>query len=278
MGKLILCRGNLAKHPYRFKLSGVGIYSIEELCYFLYNNSFLLREELFDEDLVSWLREEIDMPEMADKLHQMIEGDATLTDMVISLLCSCDYYDEKDVVKLAQELEQLEQLTVYGRKLRRGDNFLQFGNYAKAACEYESLLQSKELEGISEEEYAGLLHNLGVAYCHVSTYEEAAEWFLKAYEKGQQEASLKQYLFALKLSGNGERYANEIQKFHVTPEQKKEYEMELGKYLLHSDDDPVVSEVLATKRLRSQGRVNEYYQKIDKIIGDWKQEYRKEVR
>ena len=277
MGKLILCNGKLAEHPFRFKLTGTGIYSIEELCYFLYNNSYLLRQELFDEDLVDWLRDEIDMPEMADKLHSMITGNNSLTDIVISLLCSCDYYGEKEVGEMLELLETLDKLSDAGTRKMRADNLLEYGNYAKAAKIYEALLQAETESDAIQEKRSEVLHNLGVAYVHIASYRQASEWFRRAYEENEREDSLKQYLFALKLAQDNSAYEEALEHYEVSEESKKSYERELGKYLMETDETEDMKQVMNLKSLRKNGRINEYYSNMDKLIGKWKQEYRKEV-
>ena len=55
----ILCKGALAKEPYIVPVSEVPVYSLEELCYYMYNNIYSITEEFFDERLVTWLREEV---------------------------------------------------------------------------------------------------------------------------------------------------------------------------------------------------------------------------
>ena len=92
MGKFILCTGKLAEEPLHFPLTNCDVYSIEELCYYLYENIYTIMEETFNRKMVVWLKEQLEMPEMADKLEQMIENKNSMTDIVVSLLCCSDYY------------------------------------------------------------------------------------------------------------------------------------------------------------------------------------------
>ena len=278
MGKLILCKGKIAENPFRFKLSETNIYTIEELCYFLYHNKYILSQELFDKDLVKWLEDAIDMPEMADKLRAMIDGHNSLTDIVISLLCSCDYYGETEVKEMAEILDSIDQFTVCGRRKMKGDNYLKYGNYAKAAKEYEIILQSSELSELTREEHGAVLHNLAVTYVYIATYHKAAEYFEKAYKISETNESLKQYLFALKLGNHNMEYEKEINNYQLPKEVKKEYDLELHKNLMQSSDQSEYKKaIMNIKNLREYGRIGEYYEEINKIIGKWKQEYRKEV-
>ena len=42
MGKIILCRGKKADTPLTVLQTGVKLYTAEELCYYIYNNIYLI--------------------------------------------------------------------------------------------------------------------------------------------------------------------------------------------------------------------------------------------
>ena len=65
MGKFIFCIGNKAKVPYTFRTTGINVYTMEELCYYLYHNIDTLEEDIGDIQLVSWIRTELGMTERA---------------------------------------------------------------------------------------------------------------------------------------------------------------------------------------------------------------------
>ena len=50
MSSLILCNTVKASNPYNFRLTDTNIYTIEELCYYIYNNIYIITEEIFDEE------------------------------------------------------------------------------------------------------------------------------------------------------------------------------------------------------------------------------------
>lgn len=47
MGKFILCSGKRAKEPYYVNVTDTVLYTIEELCYFLYQNIYLVADDFF---------------------------------------------------------------------------------------------------------------------------------------------------------------------------------------------------------------------------------------
>ena len=59
MSGYILWQGKRAKNPYYISNISTNIYSIEELCYYLYHNIYLLDETIINEQLLVWMKEEL---------------------------------------------------------------------------------------------------------------------------------------------------------------------------------------------------------------------------
>ena len=66
MGNLILCHDRHAAHPYEISRIHCRIFTIEELCYYLCNNLYLIDYTIMNEPLCTWLEEELGMKELAD--------------------------------------------------------------------------------------------------------------------------------------------------------------------------------------------------------------------
>ena len=58
MSPVILCLGKRAEIPYCIPVSGINVYSVEELCYFFGENAFLLDDGIINKHLVEWLEEQ----------------------------------------------------------------------------------------------------------------------------------------------------------------------------------------------------------------------------
>ena len=71
MSKPILCIGTYAKTPFHIEKVGKNVYCIEELCYILVNNAFLLDEDSFGNDLFDWIEKECSLERLADELRSM---------------------------------------------------------------------------------------------------------------------------------------------------------------------------------------------------------------
>ena len=55
MGSLILCHKKKAKHPYEISRIHTRISTLEELCYYLCNNLYLIDYTIMNEQLCRWI-------------------------------------------------------------------------------------------------------------------------------------------------------------------------------------------------------------------------------
>ena len=72
MGRPILCIGTYAKNPFHIEKIGKNVYCIEELCYCIVQNAFLLDEDSFNKELFDWIAVECSLDELADELRSML--------------------------------------------------------------------------------------------------------------------------------------------------------------------------------------------------------------
>ncbi len=218
----ILCKGDLAKEPYIIPITEVPVYSLEEMCYYIYNNIYSVTEEFFDKRLVSWLQEQVHTPTLAKKMKVLIERGNDIKDLVVTLLCSCDYYKEDEIVKLVTVMEKISNLPSHKKNKMKADNYLNAGKYGKALQEYKKLIHGELAEKFSAEEYGNLLHNQAIAQFHVSSFHEATKGFKEAYDRNHNPASLEQYLYALLMNEQEEEFLKEAVSNDVSMEKMDE--------------------------------------------------------
>ena len=58
MSTMILCRDKLAVNPLYISCSDVRLYSNEELCYYIYNNIYIITNDFISDELIHFLRYE----------------------------------------------------------------------------------------------------------------------------------------------------------------------------------------------------------------------------
>lgn len=202
----ILCQGKIAKKPYEIPYTSKKVYSIEELCYYIYNNIYTINEDFFQESLVKWLRDETENVTLAKKLKSMFMMGTNLKDLVVTLLCGCDYYKEEEIRHIVDVIDETESLPLYKKKKIKADNFLRSGRYGKSLAEYRKLLNSTYAENFSTEEYGDILHNQGIALFYTSSFGEAASSFIEAYIRNGRKDSLEHYLFVLLMEGKNKEF------------------------------------------------------------------------
>lgn len=59
MSGYILCQAKKAQTPYFIENISTNIYSLEELCYYLYHNLYLVDKTIVNEGLCGWIAEEL---------------------------------------------------------------------------------------------------------------------------------------------------------------------------------------------------------------------------
>ena len=200
MSGLILCRTREAENPYYISNMDLKIYSLEELCYYIYNNIYLIGIDLVDNKLVAFIRYEIKEAELADKLDYFIKEKAGLAEIVITILKYVDYYNLSEIEELREILLTLDTQNVLERLKARADGFLENRCYFSAMKNYRNIINSDKDNTLPGIFYAKVYHNMGVSYANLYLFKQSIEYFNEAYKIGQHEESLKCRMVAEKLA------------------------------------------------------------------------------
>ena len=67
MSNVIVCEGTLAKTPYFVSEDGINLYSIEELCYYLMTNAYLLDDSFVEIHLAEWIANECSLESLGKR-------------------------------------------------------------------------------------------------------------------------------------------------------------------------------------------------------------------
>lgn len=216
---LVLCSGKVARTPYEMPFTRQKVYSLEELCYYIYNNIYSINEDFFQESLSVWLREETDHPVLAKKLEGMFPAHPGLKDLVVTILCGCDYYREEEIRSLVKIMDGIENLPLYKKKKIKADNYLRAGRYGKSLLEYRKLLHGSFAVNFTTEEYGDILHNQGIAHFYTSSFAEAGEDFKEAFVRNNRKASLEHYLWILLMEGKNDLFEAEAVSYGMDTEE-----------------------------------------------------------
>ena len=91
-----LCIGEYARIGYEPEQMGIKVYSIEELCFFIRENAFLLDDGFVDDSLGAWLMEECKIEDFGRELRNASSKRMSLKNYVAMILeYTCFFSKEK---------------------------------------------------------------------------------------------------------------------------------------------------------------------------------------
>ena len=276
MSKPILCIGSYAENPYHIEKIGRNVYCIEELCYCIVKNAFLLDEESFGSSLFDWIEEECSLVKLSDELRSMYAKKCSMAALAGTILDYVGYNTRKEVDKTEEILRGNAGMDVYQKKLARANFLLKNGRYAMAFKEYEFLLANTP--SIDRQLRAKIEHNEGVMYARLFLFDKAAKMFLKAYEDDGDKESYYQYLSAVRMDLSNKEYVS----FIADNDEAYEASMEIEKRMKEAEDLYASSDEnhkLGTLSVyKAEGKMHEYYDQVGEITDKMKQTYRDLVK
>ena len=218
-GRLIFQKETEQRQPYYFNLSDTKVYSLEELCYYMYENIYTITQETFSDELFYWIEKAMKSPEIAKSLEQMKKTDVPLKMLVMQLMTMVDYYNSEELSRLAGMLDEIEHQNPIGAAKIQADNLVGFCRYMEAIKGYMSVIGQMENPGsytVTEKFKGNTWHNLGCAYMRVMNFASAAVSFKKAYDLNEDERSLKCCLWALVMADDETAFFDAAQQYKLS--------------------------------------------------------------
>lgn len=182
MGAVKLCYHKIAKRPYYAEATGIHLYSVEELAYYLYENLYLIDERMIGEKLYSWLGKELGMKTLAERLKTEADAGSHVYHQVMTILQASDYYSETELAGLSEKIREISGMQTQERMKCRADELMQNGNYWAAVTEYERILSIRQNSRLPVEFYAKVWNNLAGCYGRLFLFDKAAGCFETAYQ------------------------------------------------------------------------------------------------
>jgi tetratricopeptide (TPR) repeat protein len=181
-----------------------------------------------------------------------------LSDFVLAILEDTFYATMKEMQDIVLTLRQMEQKSDFECSKIRADQLMERRKYLAAIYEYKRLLASDDAKQESALIRGNILHNLGTAYARLFLFEEAADYYDRAYRLNLTGESLRECLLCYHCMGDEERFLEKAQENHIDEMGIQEIKNELA---------------LAGKSqgMEPEGDANE-------IIFRWKEGYRRSCR
>lgn len=194
MGQYILCKA-VAAHPYYVRELGIRLYTAEELCYYIYHNIALIEEGFIGSKLLTFLREEVQLPELADKIERYYRSPSDLDNVLAMILRDVAYYSDIEVIQFQDRLARLRKQNRLERGKEKGDQLFAQQRYERAIREYSDIITCKRDLRLKPYFYAQVLQHMGAAYMQLGLCDEALECLEAAYQESPEPFILKQMFF-----------------------------------------------------------------------------------
>ena len=195
MGSLILCHKKRAKQPYEITRVHVCVHTIEELCYYVCNNLYLIDHTIMNRQLCYWIDTELEMDGLAGRLREEISRNCTQEQFVIALLKGAVIYSVSEINKIQIRLDKLKNQKEVERAKFKADCLMSSGEYEDAILVYQSIVYGNWDDSVSMQFYGHVYGCLGTAYGRMFLYKEAADAYKEAYRLSEETDMLKAYLY-----------------------------------------------------------------------------------
>lgn len=262
MGGIRICKYKTAVTPFFLKKISVNVYTMEELCYYIYHNFPLMDESLMNEELFGWLETELELPRFAGVLRQNVSGGASYRKLASVLLDLAGYCSKEELRRLFSQMDVQNHKPGSQMIKSMGDRLLENHKYVKAIREYNSILHLRTRDTQTDEFLGSVYHNMGVAYAQLFLYDAAAKCFAAAYEKNQDVRSRDQYIAAVQMGGTP------IEQF--VDEDTKDVAERLKQLVQEAAEDETVKRLRALRTLKAQGKTEEYEKELQELLQEQK--------
>jgi tetratricopeptide (TPR) repeat protein len=194
MGGVILC-GRRTTKPYCIEGAGVNIYSIEELCYYLYNNVYMIGADFFTEELVKFIAEELELPALGQRLKQKKGSKSDVTSMVMDVMSATAYYSREECKNVEENIKKFGNMSKPERMKVKADLLVERKRYVSALLAYKELLDNRD-ELYNGEFVASIWNSMGVVYAKQFLFNDALKCFKTACDIDWKEQYVKNMISA----------------------------------------------------------------------------------
>ncbi|SDB03465.1 hypothetical protein [Butyrivibrio sp. INlla16] len=272
MRGLILCTGRYALKPYYLEKIGRRIYSIEELCYCITQNAFLIDVDSFEMSLVDWIGNELGLEKLADELRHMIVHKCSAVSLAGMILDYVGYSTKEEIDSTEETLRSNADMDIYEKRMSRAEFLMKQGHITQAFSEYDYLL--KHMPEMDKNIKSKIEHNQGVMYAHLFMYDMAAEFFHKAWEDGGADESYLGYLAAKRMMMDEKEYVSFVSSHKEAHNLSLKLEQRMDEANDLYDASTANIKVRSLELYRSGAKMSEYYEAVERITKDMKEEYR----
>ena len=273
MGSYILCQPRKATKGFYLKSINTSIFSIEELCFFLYHNIYLLDDTIIGEQLCRWIGKELGLKSLSVKLSNQLSDGVDVEGFILPIFKEINYLSHDEYKSLGTKLEQLDEQPGIVKDKLKGDCLVRYGKYINGIKAYQDILKGVEETNLGGQFSGTIYHNMGCAYARLFQMDEAKECLLKACELLHTKTAIKSYLGILYMMGDVEAFNKEALRLGVDDNTKDEILNELKSANSDEVNSRDYAELQKAKDARMRGDSGKYYQTMDLLLEKMTKEY-----
>lgn len=275
MGKVLYCETKESETPYIFPNTRIAVYSYEEVCYYIFQNSSMITRQVLSHPFTDWVSEKLGLTELAEETQKLVDDpDKSLRDILQYFLLAYNYYSGDEVALLFEQMKEMSRLPEYERLKRQADTYLRFKKIFRAVNAYRSIL---EMDDLPDEFRSGVCHNIGVALSRNFELDQAAGYFQMAYIIHPNDVSLIAYLSVFFMLRQDDRAREAAAELGVT---KEHFEKIRNEYLRTEDGYKETDEYRQLEEALSDlnyGQNRKAVRRITSMVDAWKDEERIQI-
>ncbi len=177
---LYTCVGRRSMKPFYMEGTEIGIYSAEELAYYIKENIMMLDSSFMDEGLCAFIESELGLGRIAGELIGVINRGGSLMDFLETFFVLTGLGSENEIISMRHSVASRAKMSPTEKYRLKGDFLVKGGKYSAAINEY-NMAAAKTDENKKPKEAARISHNRGVAFSGMFCFEEARECFEHAF-------------------------------------------------------------------------------------------------
>lgn len=228
-----LCQVRKAKNPYYIESISTNIYTIEELCFYLKQNIYLVDDTLVNETLCNWIRDELGLTKLHRKLTERLAEarEGRIAGFIFAVFKEIKYLSADEYRKVQEQISSMEIQPEDLRRKMKADYLMKYEMYGNAIREYYQILKERNPGNLGIQFYAAVLDSMAAAYGKLFLFEEAADCLWQSYGIVRSATTWNRYLSLLPLFMDREAYRRRLKELSVPREQIDRIESKNAGYI-----------------------------------------------
>lgn len=258
--------------PLYIKELGISLYTLEELCYYIYRYLEMIDDRFIDEDFLNFLRKSREFEGLADKMIRWINSGSDLGQILYMIEQDIHYLNGNELSDLKARIEWMRDAAPAERLKKKADILVGLKKHRRAIMIYNEMLENERSLKIKANMKGVILHNRGVAQAKLFMFAEASESLVLAYSLLGSEDILKELYFLQAL--DKETVGEPACMLNADEALKEKWQTEIDGYMEAAMQSEKYLEI-------SDAAGFDYYKKSSyfyDLIIEWKNEYRNMVK